>query len=566
MILTPATYSTGEFENPNTSRAPRAFVAALVAAVVALAFLPGVGATITSTPANLPRSTADYVVRGADTSSVLDAVLDAGGQVTRRLDIIGGVAARLAPNAYRTLNEKSIFSITPDSLLTASDDSSTSSTPVATGTLPEIQRSIGVPELWSDGVTGSGVGVAVIDTGVVPVPGLDTPGKVLNGPDFSYETDTPELAGLDTAGHGTHMASIIAGRDATASPKKIGSGFMGIAPDATIVNLKVATADGTTTVSTVIDALGWIVANQTYSGTRIRVLNLAFSADPSTPYGLDPLAFAVEKVWFSGVAVVAAVGNAGAASTSLTNPAYDPYVIAVGASDPVGTRASEDDVVASFSSSGSATRFPDVLAPGVSVEGLRNPGSFIDWLYPEGRVGDRFFRGSGTSQSTAIVSGAVALLFSKYPSLTPDGAKYALKMGALKIANAPAIRGGSGVIRLDKSMKPAVHASKSPADYAQTWPVSAPVFVPSLAEGSTVGGSTGTVDPYAGSPFVARRWTSAGWSGEIAETDYWLARRWTGDSWDGRRWTDASWTIGAWASAFWGEDVAQVAQEALTTP
>lgn len=564
MILTPTTYSTSEFKNLNISRAPRAFLAALVAAVVALAFLPGVSATVASTPVNLPGSTADYLVRGADTSSVLDAVLDAGGQVTRRLNIIGGVAARLAPEAYRSLNEKSIFSITPDSILTASGDS-TGSTLVATGTLPEIQRSIGANELWKDGATGSGVGVALIDTGVVPVPGLDTPGKVLNGPDFSYETNTPELAGLDTAGHGTHMASIIAGRDATASPKKSGSGFMGIAPDATIVNLKVATADGTTTVSTVIAALGWIVENHTYSGTTIRVLNLAFAADPSIPYGLDPLAFAVEKVWFSGVAVVAAAGNVGPTSTSLVSPAYDPYVIAVGASDPAGTRTSDDDVVASFSSAGSAIRFPDVLAPGISVVGLRNPGSFIDWLYPEGRVGDRFFRGTGTSQSTAVVSGAVALLFSKFPSLTPDGAKYALKAGALKIANAPEIRGGSGVIKLDKSMNAAVKASKSPADYAQTWPVSAPVFVPLTSEGSTVGGSTGTVDPYAGSPFVARRWTSAGWTGDIAETDYWLARRWTGESWDGRRWTGGSWTAGAWSSAFWG-DVSSPQTTGTTTP
>ena len=553
MILTPATYSTGEFENPNTSRTPRAFMAALVAGAVALAFLPGVGATITSTSASLPRSTADYVVRGADASAVVGAVLDAGGQVTRRLDIIGGVAARLAPDAYRTLNEQSVFSITPDNLLTASSISTTSSTPVATGTLPEIERLIGATELWSDGATGKGVGVALIDTGVVPVPGLDTPGKVVNGPDFSMETDNPELAGLDTAGHGTHMASIIAGRDATASPRNIGSGYMGVAPNATIVNLKVATADGTTTVSTVIDALGWIVANHTYSRTTIRVLNLAFAADPSIPYELDPLAFAVEKVWFSGVAVVAAAGNAGATATSMASPAYDPYVISVGASDPVGTRSSSDDVVAAFSSAGSAIRFPDVLAPGVSVEGLRNPGSFIDWLYPEGRVGDRFFRGSGTSQSTAVVSGAVALLFSKYPNLTPDGAKYALKRGALKIVNAPAILAGSGVIKLDRSTGAAEKASENPTNFSQAWPVSAPVYVPVTAGGSTVGGSSGTVDPYAGSPFVARRWTSAGWTGDITNTDYWLARRWTGASWDGRRWTDGSWTAGAWASSVWGD-------------
>lgn len=523
-----------------------ALMAATTVAAVSLTTL-GAHATTPSALhaiATTPTRAGDYIVRATDVDAAVSAVSAAGGTVTKRLSLIGGVAAHLAPGAFRELARTTTFTITPDSVLRTSGDSSSSNT-TDMGSLVNLERSIGATEVWSDGGTGRGVGVALVDTGIVPVPGLDTAGKIINGPDLSYEADNPALANLDTAGHGTHLASIIAGRDATADPKKPSSGFMGVAPNATLVNVKVATADGTTSVSTVIDGLGWVVDNQSTLGVPIRVLNLAFASDPSTPYVNDPLAYAVEQVWNAGIVVVAAAGNAGPTTSTLADPAYDPFVIAAGASDPHGTVSLSDDTAASFSQAGSATRGVDIVAPGVSVEGLRNPGSFIDWLYPEGVFNGRYFKGSGTSQSSAVVSGAVALLIQRFPSITPDGVKWALGRGAVPVVGGTAATTGRGSLQIKRAAEYGETAAKYPSRFAQAWE---PAVLGPLAQAPI-----GTSDPYAGSPFEARRWSSIGWSGDITNADVWAARRWSGDTWDARRWTDASWTAGAWSSAAWGD-------------
>ena len=145
-------------------------------------------------------------------------------------------------------------------------------------------------------------------------------------------------------------------------------------------------------------------------GLDVRVLNLAFGAEvDGGSYRNDPLAFAVERAWDEGLTVVTSAGNGGADSDSLDSPAYDPYVIAVGAEDSGGTATLADDGMALFSSRGSVTRSPDVVAPGVAIVSTRVPGSFLDEAFPAARIGDGF-RGSGTSQSAAVVSGAAALL------------------------------------------------------------------------------------------------------------------------------------------------------------
>ena len=139
-------------------------------------------------------------------------------------------------------------------------------------------------------------------------------------------------------------------------------------------------------------------------------MNLAFGAEvDGGSYRNDPLAFAVERAWDEGLAVVTSAGNGGPDSDSLDSPAYDPDVIAVGAEDSGGTATIADDGMAPFSSRGSVTRGPDVVAPGVAIVSTRVPGSFLDEAFPAARIGDGF-RGSGTSQSAAVVSGAAALL------------------------------------------------------------------------------------------------------------------------------------------------------------
>jgi hypothetical protein len=135
--------------------------------------------------------------------------------------------------------------------------------------MQNITTGDGVQAWWNAGYTGQGVGVAVIDTGVAPVAGLSSPGKVMNGPDLSLESQNPSLQNLDTNGHGTFMAGLIAGNDGQPG------GYRGVAPDAHIVSLKVGVADGGTDVSQVIAAIDWVVQHRNDSGMNIRVLNLS---------------------------------------------------------------------------------------------------------------------------------------------------------------------------------------------------------------------------------------------------------------------------------------------------
>src|SRR5205823_4058136 len=220
------------------------------------------------------------------------------------------------------------------------------------------------------GYTGKGVDVALIDSGVSPVDGLNLPGKIVYGPDLSLESQAPNLTNFDTFGHGTFMAGLIAGRDASlttpydqASP----SAYRGMAPDARILSVKVATADGGTDVSQVIAAIDWVVQHRRDNGLNIRVLNLSYGTNSTQYYGVDPLAYAVEQAWDAGIVVVAAAGNSGyqtkGSSPALANPAYDKRIIAVGASDSMGTASLSDDVVPDFSAAsktGSA-RKPDFV-------------------------------------------------------------------------------------------------------------------------------------------------------------------------------------------------------------
>src|SRR5207249_8201900 len=171
------------------------------------------------------------------------------------------------------------------------------------------------------------------------------------------------------------MAGIIGGRaGAAVSGSYAGdqSNFLGMAPDAKIISMKVADAHGASDVSQVIAAIDWVVQHKNDSGLNIKVLNLSYGTNSTQAAALDPLAFAAEVAWQKGIVVVAAAGNAGFAvgkkAPGLTDPAYDPFVVAVGAVDNKGTADRADDLVAEFSSSssGGKDRNPDLVAPGKS--------------------------------------------------------------------------------------------------------------------------------------------------------------------------------------------------------
>ena len=166
------------------------------------------------------------------------------------------------------------------------------------------------------GLTGRGVDVALVDSGVADVPGLA--GHVVAGPDLSLEAGT-YAQDVDGFGHGTHLAGIIGGK---------APGLLGVAPAARIVSVKVADRFGNADVSQVIAGIDWVVENAHTDGRDIRILNLAFGTDSRQDYVLDPLAYAAEVAWRSGIVVVVSAGNDGRLSAGLSDPASDPFVLA----------------------------------------------------------------------------------------------------------------------------------------------------------------------------------------------------------------------------------------------
>ncbi len=323
--------------------------------------------------------------------------------------------------------------------------------------MPNLTAQMGAPAWWNAGYTGQGVDVAVIDTGVAPVQGLNSPGKVVYGPDLSLESQNPTLTNLDTNGHGTFMAGLIAGHDPSLTApysSAPASAYRGIAPDARIVSLKVADADGGADVTQVIAAIDWVVQHAHDPGFNIRVINLSYGTLSSQPYGADPLAYAAEQAWKHGIVVVVAAGNTGSGpgnGRGLSDPAYDPYVIAAGAYNSMGTNKLKDDVVAAYSARSNGCggcKNPDLVAPGTHMQGLRVPGGYIDQNNPEGVIDGRYFRGSGTSEAAAITSGVVALLLQKYPDLTPDEVKSMLMGSAQNIPGWDGHFQGAGALNL----------------------------------------------------------------------------------------------------------------------
>src|SRR3954451_14738229 len=338
------------------------------------------------------------------------------------------------------------------------------------GSMTKVTRVTGAQALWKSGITGAGVDVALIDSGVAPVPALSDAAKVVVGPDLSFESQDADLRYLDTYGHGTHMAGIIAGREvAKGSGTQYAadtSNFYGMAPDARLVEVKVADHDGAVDVSQVIAAVDWVVQNKASNGLGIRVLNLSFGTMSPQTEQIDPLSWAAEVAWKNGIVVVASAGNDGATAAGIANPAYNPFVLAIGAADTKGTDATSDDTIPSFSAKQGGNwgcRGIDVVAPGVGIVAPGVRGSGLLTSYPGAVIGNTFLRGSGTSQAAAVVSGGVALLLQQRPKLTPDDVKQALKSTAKVLPGQATTAQGSGEINLTGA------SSFTPSNSVQTW-------------------------------------------------------------------------------------------------
>ena len=387
----------------------------------------------------------------------------------------------------------------------------------------QSRRQVGADALWAQGITGAGVNVAVIDTGVAPVAGLD--GAVVAAVDVSVEYDDPARRHVDGNGHGTHLAGIIAGRDAS-------TGFTGIAPGAGIVSVKVAGRDGAVTPESVITGIDWVVAHA--DQLDIRVINLALDTNDASHYRTSALAAAVERAWAAGIVVVTAAGNDGQSSAGLSLPASDPFVIAV-----AGLEAGHGGLAApEWASIGDGVRDPDLAAPGAHIMSLRAPGSVADVDHPEGYVNEQLFKGTGSSQSAAVVAGLAALMLEVRPELSPDEVKAALVASSVPVAGGASVV-GAGAVRVDRARGADVDGA------AQTWAPAAPA-----SEVSGVAGAMTLANP-AGSSWTGSSWTGSSWTGSSWTGSSWTGSSWTGSSWTGSSWTGSSWTGSSWTGSSW---------------
>jgi serine protease AprX len=448
--------------------------------------------------------------------------------------------------------------------------------------LPTVASAVGAPAMWATGINGAGVDVAVIDTGVNAVPGLASPGKVVDAVDLSFDAPTSAVRYRDLHGHGTNMSGIIAGDGSG------GDMTVGVAPKARIVNVKVGAGDGSVDASQVIAALDWVVQNRNTGGRNIRVVNLSYDTDATTDYKTDPLAMAVENAWKAGLVVVVSGGNDGKSNPGLGNPARDPFVIAVGGSS--FDASTLNFKVQNWSSTGDGVRNPDFVAPGDQIASLRVPGSFLDTGFPAARVYDpafctSLFRGSGTSQAAAVVSGSAALLLQARPTLTPDQVKGLLKSTAYSVKNVP-IKEGAGMINVFAASKaPAptaiqsfasstgtgsleaargtLHVGASATDYlkgeyhAYLGAFSSPAWAAS-SKGKTAW-SNQTYDAagrlatgaWAGSSWSGSSWSGSSWSGSSWSGSSWSGSSWSGSSWSGSSWSGSSWSGSSWSGSSW---------------
>jgi serine protease AprX len=405
-------------------RRHRAIVIVL-GAVVALSTPAGGGAPPGSTghPPLAPRADlpASLILQGRSTEAVAAAVRDAGATVTHDLSIIRAVAADLTPaQLARALKAGAITRVFPNLEVKT-----------AGGPDTYYPARANVQSLHSQGYTGKGVTVAVLDTGIWNATELmeDSVGNPRVYPRYdATRGETTSNGATDYSGHGTHVTGTILSSRRSSSGK-----FVSVAPDARLVVVKAFKSNGAGTYADVIRGINWVISNRSRYG--IRVLNCSFSARPRSHYWDDPLNQAVMMAWYYGIVVVASGGNGGPGPQTVGVPGNVPYVITVGAmTDNYTPQTGGDDRLASFSASGPTFEGfvkPDLVAPGGHVIATMSREHKLGEDHPEAQVGNySLFSMSGTSQAAAVVSGVVALMLDRQSSLTPNQVKCRLMASA----------------------------------------------------------------------------------------------------------------------------------------
>ena len=470
-----------------------------------------------------------------------ERVRTVGGSPRRALGLLGATSARLSGRAIAALAAQ------PDVEYINEDTTVRLSSTVATDTASIYAQADGAAAAWQTaGVDGTGVAVAVIDSGIAPNP--DIAARILVSVDLTLGTGL--VSAGDAGGHGTHVAGIIAG-NGPAIPATLLSpatpGRTGVAPNANLISLRVLDANGAGKLSDVIAALQWAIQHR--AQYNIRVINLSLGAPATTSYLADPLAAMAEIAWHAGITVVTAAGNLGPAAGTITTPAYDPFVIAVGAIDDAGSPAPGDDVVAPFTSVGPSfdgLMKPDLAAPGRRIVSLRVPGSTLDLLLPERIVETNYFRLSGTSQAAPQVAGAAALLLQKNGGLKPDQVKDILTRSARQVTGASVAQVGAGALDINAALLNATSTARpnrarvSDAFARMVYPLikgTQPLLFRDLS-------FNGGVDSK-GVAWSNVTWNNVTWDNVTWDNVSWENVTWDNVTWDNVTWDNTTWDTGA---------------------
>ncbi len=560
-------------------RGRRAVAAASVLAMAAVTVgVTATGAQAAARPA-AKTPTGSVVVFGcADPAAAVKA---AGGRVTASLPLVHGVAAQLPAGASLAGCEVAANRHVQVSSHHRRSARSVATTAAAAGPTSTARQTLG---LTSQSPDGDGVTVAVVDTGVDDSP--DLAGRVYH----ADVTGTSRNSNHDDYGHGTFVAGLVAG-DGKAS----GGSYVGAAPDARLLDVRVADDQGNTSLVNVLQGLQVVASAQRQ--LNVRVLNLSLSSESPLPYQFDPLTLALEGLWAKGIVVVVPAGNDGPNAGTISSPGNDPNLLTVGALDESGTGSRSDDVVADFSSRGPAPQGvakPDLVAPGAHLVSLRAPGSVVDSQNPGSRVQDTYFRGSGTSMSTALTSGVVADLLSARPRLSPDqvkailtGSAYSepgltdaaaagaggLDANAAFTADTPVVASApdnwpTGQSHIwDRFSAAMLDGNRLAADFwwhrlspsarswvARSWVALTPEARSWVAR-SWVGrswvGLDGSADEWLARSWVARSWVARSWVSDLWSARSWVARSWVARSWVARSWVESNWTARSWVARSW---------------
>ena len=324
--------------------------------------------------------------------------------------------------------------------------------PVA-GTMARTGAAVGAT--WVNealGYDGTGVGVAIIDSGVANWHDDLGSQRVAHFVDFVSDLPVPH----DGYGHGTHVAGIIAGSGYDSAGAR-----RGIAPGATLVVLRVLDESGEGHISNVIAAVDYAVEHR--AAFNIRVINLSVASGVYESFRTDPLTLAARRAVDAGIVVVTAAGNHGQTARGtvqhggITSPGNAPWVLTVGATDHRLTAARGDDVVAAFSSRGPTLidrgMKPDLVAPGVAIESLADAGSTLYAVHPDARVWGTvdtatppYVSLTGTSMAAPVVAGTIALMLEANAALTPNLVKAVLHYTAETRTRVPLAAQGGGFL------------------------------------------------------------------------------------------------------------------------